>query len=83
MRNILRNLTSVGKRHRDHAVTGNVVKEVSSALQTYFFGPDGNNKLTAKEFIKFQHELHKEILKLEVRIVQPFFFLLAATSVPC
>ena len=47
-------------------MTGNVVGEVSSALQTYFFGADGNKKLTAQEFIKFQHELQREILRLEV-----------------
>lgn len=71
VRHILRNQTSVGKRHRDHAVTGNVVGEVSSALQTYFFGPDGNMKLTAREFIKFQHELQKEILRLEFNRYEP------------
>lgn len=71
VRNILRNQTSVGKRHRDHAVTGNVVGEVSSALQTYFFGPDGNKKLTAKEFIWFQQELQREILKLEFNRYEP------------
>lgn len=71
VRNILRSQTSVGKRHRDHAVTGNVVGEVSSALQTYFFGADGNKKLTAQEFIKFQHELQREILKLEFNRYEP------------
>lgn len=62
---IIRNQTSVGKRHRDHATTGSVVKEMSSALMTYFFGPNGEKKLTAKEFIKFQHDLHREVLRLE------------------
>ena len=66
MTQIIRNQTSVGKRHRDHAVTGNVVKQMGSALTTYFFGTEGKKKLTAKEFIRFQQELHKEILKLEV-----------------
>ncbi|KAK3596375.1 hypothetical protein CHS0354_036925 [Potamilus streckersoni] len=62
---VIRNQTSVGMRHRDHAVTGSVVKQMSSALMTYFFGEDGKKKLTDKEFLHFQHELHKEILRLE------------------
>lgn len=71
VRSILRSQTSVGKRHRDHAVTGNVVGEVSSALQTYFFGADGTKKLTSKEFIKFQQELQREILRLEFNRYEP------------
>jgi hypothetical protein len=63
---ILRNQTSIGKRHRDHAVTGNVVKDIGSALTTYFFGAEGNKKLTVQEFIQFQKELQNEVLRLEV-----------------
>ncbi|KAL4240785.1 Calcium uptake protein 1 [Mactra antiquata] len=68
---ILRNQTSVGRRHRDHAVTGSVVKEISSALTTYFFGSDGKKKLTAQEFIAFQTDLQREVLKLEFNRYEP------------
>lgn len=65
---ILRSQTSVGKRHRDHAVTGNVVGQIGSALTTYFFGPKGDKKLTVKQFTEFQAELQREVLKLEVNL---------------
>lgn len=68
---ILRNQTSVGRRHRDHAVTGNVVGEIGSALTTYFFGQDGHKKLTVKAFTDFQEELQKEVLKLEFNRYEP------------
>ncbi|XP_053386036.1 calcium uptake protein 1, mitochondrial-like isoform X2 [Mercenaria mercenaria] len=68
---ILRNQTSVGKRHRDHAVTGNVVKDIGSALTTYFFGSDGKKKLTVQEFIQFQKELQNEVLRLEFNRYEP------------
>ncbi|XP_060555057.1 calcium uptake protein 1, mitochondrial-like isoform X1 [Ruditapes philippinarum] len=68
---ILRNQTSIGKRHRDHAVTGNVVKDIGSALTTYFFGAEGNKKLTVQEFIQFQKELQNEVLRLEFNRYEP------------
>ncbi|XP_052819263.1 calcium uptake protein 1, mitochondrial-like isoform X2 [Mya arenaria] len=68
---ILRNQTSVGKRHRDHAVTGSVVGEIGSALTRYFFGPDGKKKLTVQQFIEFQQELQREVLKLEFHRYDP------------
>ena len=64
---ILRNQTSVGRRHRDHAVTGNVVGDIGSALTKYFFGKDASKKLTVHQFTEFQQELQREVLKLEVR----------------
>lgn len=68
---ILLNQTSVGRRHRDHAVTGNVVGDIGSALTTYFFGADNKKKLTVQEFINFQQELQSEILRLEFNRYDP------------
>ena len=42
------------------------MKSYSSALMTYFFGPNGEKKLTVKEFLDFQAELSKEVLRIEV-----------------
>lgn len=75
---LIRQQTSIGSRHRDHANTGNTFKGVNSALTTYFFGPSMDQKLTIEKFLEFQHQLQKEILSLEVRIspipfLQPFF----------
>ena len=65
---------SVGKRHRDHKTTGNVIKKgsggVSSALATYFFGPNLDQKLSIGDFLKFQQELHRGVLELEVSEMQ-------------
>lgn len=58
----------MGSRHRDHAVTGSVMKDYSSALMTYFFGKNGEKKLTVKEFLDFQAEVSKEVLRIEVSI---------------
>ena len=39
VQNIIRQTTSVGKRHRDQATTGSTLKkEMNSALSVYFFG---------------------------------------------
>uniref|UniRef100_A0A0B7A398 EF-hand domain-containing protein n=1 Tax=Arion vulgaris TaxID=1028688 RepID=A0A0B7A398_9EUPU len=62
---ILRNQTSVGMRHRNHATTGSVDHGMSSALSSYFFGADGNKKLTVSEFLDFQKQLQREINKIE------------------
>lgn len=62
---IVRAQTTVGNRHRDHATTGSVMKNYSSALMTYFFGQNGEKKLTVKEFLDFQSELSKEVLRIE------------------
>lgn len=78
---LIRNQSSVGSRHRDHANTGNTFKVliksisrfhfdfiqgVNSALSTYFFGKDLREKLTIEKFLTFQHQLQAEILSLEV-----------------
>ncbi|XP_021917862.1 calcium uptake protein 1 homolog, mitochondrial-like isoform X2 [Zootermopsis nevadensis] len=62
---LVRQQTSIGSRHRDHANTGNTFKGVNSALTTYFFGPNMNQKLTIEKFLEFQHQLQREILSLE------------------
>lgn len=66
MRDVLRSQTSIGMRHRDHAVTGNTLKGLNTALTTYFFGPNLDEKLDVEKFLHFQRELQKEILWLEV-----------------
>nr|XP_022315723.1 calcium uptake protein 1, mitochondrial-like isoform X2 [Crassostrea virginica] len=70
---IIRNQTSIGKRHKDRVTTGNVNKGVSSALQTYFFGPDGKKKLTVKEFLTFQFRLQNEVLRIEFDRYDPLY----------
>ncbi|XP_050457944.1 calcium uptake protein 1 homolog, mitochondrial-like isoform X2 [Cataglyphis hispanica] len=62
---LIRQQTSIGTRHRDHATTGNTFKGVNSALTTYFFGPQMNQKLTIEKFLDFQQQLQREILSLE------------------
>ncbi|XP_076043079.1 mitochondrial calcium uptake 1 isoform X1 [Oratosquilla oratoria] len=64
---LIRNQTSIGSRHRDHANTGNTFKGVNSALSTYFFGFDLKEKLTIEKFLEFQQQLQQEILSLEFR----------------
>ena len=39
---------------------------VNSALSTYFFGPNREQKLTIEKFLEFQQQLQREILTLEV-----------------
>lgn len=62
---LIRQQSSIGSRHRDHANTGNTFKGVNSALTTYFFGPNLKQKLTIEKFLDFQEKLQKEILSLE------------------
>lgn len=68
---LIRQQSSIGSRHRDHANTGNTFKGINSALTTYFFGPHLNQKLTIEKFLDFQHQLQKEILSLEFQRKQP------------
>ncbi|XP_055639199.1 calcium uptake protein 1 homolog, mitochondrial-like isoform X2 [Toxorhynchites rutilus septentrionalis] len=63
--NLIRQQSSIGNRHRDHANTGNTFKGVNSALTTYFFGPKNDEKLTIEKFLDFQQQLQREILTLE------------------
>ncbi|KAI1719725.1 EF-hand domain pair domain-containing protein [Ditylenchus destructor] len=58
--------SNVGQRHRDHVTgTGSFRAKKSSAITKYFFGPDGKDKLNIEKFLKFQHDLHRDILKIE------------------
>ncbi|KAL0270498.1 UNVERIFIED_CONTAM: hypothetical protein PYX00_007894 [Menopon gallinae] len=68
---LIRQQTSIGSRHRDHANTGNTFKGVNSALTTYFFGPNMDQKLTIEKFLEFQQQLQKEILSLEFQRKNP------------
>ncbi|KAL1131505.1 hypothetical protein AAG570_011122, partial [Ranatra chinensis] len=68
---LIRLQTSIGSRHRDHANTGNTFKGVNSALTTYFFGPNLNQKLTIEKFLDFQRQLQTEILSLEFQRKNP------------
>uniref|UniRef100_A0A336K9V9 CSON002669 protein n=1 Tax=Culicoides sonorensis TaxID=179676 RepID=A0A336K9V9_CULSO len=69
---LIRQQTSIGNRHRDHANTGNTFKVgVNSALTTYFFGPNMDEKLTIEKFLDFQQQLQREILSLEFRRKNP------------
>ena len=70
---MLKSQTSVGMRHRDHAVTGNTLKGLNTALTTYFFGPKLDKTLTVEKFLDFQVQLQKEILWLEVCETKFFF----------
>ncbi|KAL7742168.1 hypothetical protein ACLKA6_005441 [Drosophila palustris] len=68
---LVRQQTSIGTRHRDHANTGNTFKGVNSALITYFFGPNLDEKLTIEKFLDFQEQLQREILSLEFERKEP------------
>ncbi|KAF5299378.1 hypothetical protein FQR65_LT09419 [Abscondita terminalis] len=83
---LIRQQTSIGSRHRDHANTGNtfkvkcslpfamlieILQGVNSALTTYFFGPNLKQKLTIEKFLDFQKQLQREILSLEFQRKHP------------
>ncbi|XP_065202459.1 calcium uptake protein 1 homolog, mitochondrial [Planococcus citri] len=68
---LIRQQTSIGSRHRDHANTGNTFKGVNSALTTYFFGKNKDKKLTIEKFLYFQEQLQREILSLEFQRKDP------------
>lgn len=61
---IIRSQTSLGQRHRDTRMTGNVIKE-NSALNEFFFGKDLSENLTTKKFTRFQKKLQDEVIKME------------------
>ncbi|XP_053958723.1 calcium uptake protein 1 homolog, mitochondrial isoform X2 [Anastrepha ludens] len=68
---LVRQQSTIGSRHRDHAATGNTFKGVNSALTHYFFGPNLDQKLTIQKFIHFQTQLQREILTLEFERKNP------------
>lgn len=43
------------------------MQSVNSALSRYFFGTNGDEKLTVKKFLEFHEKLQNEIISLEVR----------------
>lgn len=47
--------TTVGQRHRDHITPNSSFRvESNSALECYFFGKNGKEKLSASKFLEFQ-----------------------------
>ncbi|VDN20661.1 unnamed protein product [Gongylonema pulchrum] len=59
--------TNVGQRHRDHAAVGLYAsKHINSALSCYFFGKNGDQKLSAEKFLNFQARLFRDILRIEL-----------------
>jgi len=56
-------------RHRDHATTGSTLKRMSTALTSFFFGPNLDQKLKVEKFLDFQRQLQREMIWLEVRIL--------------
>ena len=67
LQNILRSQTAAGMRHRDHGTTGSVIhKNIRPALTTYFFGLDGEKKLTVDKFSRFQEQLQVAMTCLHV-----------------
>uniref|UniRef100_A0A0N5C677 Calcium uptake protein 1, mitochondrial n=1 Tax=Strongyloides papillosus TaxID=174720 RepID=A0A0N5C677_STREA len=58
--------TMVGQGIQRGASIGlNTKRQSNSALVKFFFGKDGKNKLSVEKFLKFQAQLHKDILKIE------------------
>ncbi|VDP16284.1 unnamed protein product [Heligmosomoides polygyrus] len=58
--------TTVGQRHRDHITPNSSFRvESNSALECYFFGKNGKEKLSASKFLEFQESLYTDILRME------------------
>jgi Ca2+-binding EF-hand superfamily protein len=68
---IIKKGTTVGARHRDHAVTGSVAMGVSDAVTTYLFGKDGHKQLSYQEFEEFQNALNEACLRIEFGRFEP------------
>ncbi|CAF1333452.1 unnamed protein product, partial [Didymodactylos carnosus] len=64
LKNLIRSQTTVGQRHRDHATTGNILKE-TSILNKYFFGENLDQTLSIHKFLEFYEQLQNEIIHLE------------------
>uniref|UniRef100_A0A914P9B7 EF-hand domain-containing protein n=1 Tax=Panagrolaimus davidi TaxID=227884 RepID=A0A914P9B7_9BILA len=63
---LLLSQTNVGQRHRDHVMGNSAFKwSPDSAIINYFFGKEGEHKLNIDTFLEFQHDLHRDILKIE------------------
>ncbi|XP_071808821.1 calcium uptake protein 1, mitochondrial-like [Asterias amurensis] len=69
---VIRAQTATGKKHRDRKTTGNTLnKPFNSSLDTFFFGPNLDKKLTFESFGKFHKHLKEEILKMEFERYEP------------
>jgi len=68
---LIRQRTSIGARHREHSVSSNSLREMNSALNSYFFGTTRREKLTIEKFLEFQMQLQTEILNLEFKRKEP------------
>ena len=67
VKTIFLSMTSTGARHRDRTTTGNVLQEEPhSGIMAYFFGEEGNRKLTVEEFVNFKRKLQQQVMRLEV-----------------
>ncbi|CAI8033648.1 Calcium uptake protein 1, mitochondrial, partial [Geodia barretti] len=71
VRDVILSSTSVGARHRDRLVTGNVAGGVGDALVEHFFGADKKGKLTVDMFRSFHRLLRTELLWLEFNRFDP------------
>ncbi|KAI0231815.1 hypothetical protein LSAT2_017828 [Lamellibrachia satsuma] len=69
--NVIRSQTSIGMRHRDHSTTGNTLKKMSTALTSFFFGPNLDQKLKVEKFLDFQRQLQREMIWLEFNRYDP------------
>ncbi|KAK6053292.1 EF hand [Cooperia oncophora] len=73
VQHLIMSQTTVGQRHRDHITPNSSFRvEANSALEHYFFGPDGKNTLSASKFLEFQvlvhsyrRALYSDILRME------------------
>ncbi|CAF3813699.1 unnamed protein product [Rotaria sp. Silwood1] len=64
LKNLIREQTTIGQKHRDHSTTGNILRETSTVNQ-YFFGENLDQLLTIEKFLQFYEQLQYEILQLE------------------
>ncbi|XP_031574950.1 calcium uptake protein 1, mitochondrial-like [Actinia tenebrosa] len=72
VQNILFSTTATGSRHRDHSTTGSVLNyTINTGLKVYFFGENGEEKLTGQKFIEFQKKLQSEVMYLEFLSYDP------------
>ena len=63
---LLLSQTNVGQKHRDHILGGSAFRwSDNSAIKQYFFGSDSKSKLKLETLLEFQHDLHRDILKIE------------------
>ncbi|KAE9554457.1 hypothetical protein FO519_002331 [Halicephalobus sp. NKZ332] len=63
---LLLSQTNVGQKHRDHILGGSAFRwSDNSAITQFFFGSDEKRKLKLETLLKFQHDLHRDILKIE------------------